>query len=71
MTGQFENGTAYWTLTQRNTSSVFYVDYYSYSNSNNPTNSYGSRPTMNLKQNVVITGGKGTKKEPFTLKLGE
>ena len=70
MTGQFENGTAYWTLTQRNTSSVFYVDYYSYSNSNNPTNSYGSRPAMNLKQNVVITGGKGTKEEPFSIKLG-
>ena len=28
------------------------------------------KPTMNLKSNVVITGGDGTKNTPFTVKLG-
>ena len=28
------------------------------------------RPAMNLKANVVITGGDGTKNNPFTVKLG-
>ena len=28
------------------------------------------KPTMNLKSNVVITGGDGTKNNPFTVKLG-
>ena len=27
-------------------------------------------PAMNLKSNVIITGGKGTAQEPFTIKLG-
>ena len=34
------------------------------------TNSLGIKPTMNLKSNVVITGGDGTKNNPFTVKLG-
>ena len=30
----------------------------------------GIKPSMNLKANVVITGGDGTKNNPFTVKLG-
>ena len=73
MTGQFDkndNNANYWTLTPYSTSYVRYV-YSSGTGSNyGPTNSCGSRPSMNLKQNVVITGGKGTKEEPFSIKLG-
>ena len=29
------------------------------------------KPTFNLKSNVVITGGDGTKNNPFTVKLGQ
>ena len=29
----------------------------------------GIKPAMNLKSNVVITGGDGTKTNPFTIKL--
>ena len=73
MSGQFdkEAGTDYWILTPSDTSHVRYVYYDGRSSAGSPTNSHGSRPTMNLKSNVVITGGKGTKEEPFTLKLGE
>ena len=35
-----------------------------------PTYSRGSRPSMNLKSNVIITGGDGTKSNPFRIKLG-
>ena len=70
MAGQFYkygNNTSYWTLTPGSTSFVRnygYGDYYSLAYSN------GSRPSMNLKSNVIITGGKGTAQEPFTIKLG-
>ena len=31
--------------------------------------SYGIKPTLNLKSNVVITGGLGTKEQPFEIEL--
>ena len=74
MTGQFDKGgnnTAYWTLTPHNTA---YVSCLSGSTGTvgicNLNLSLGSRPAMNLKSNVIITGGKGTAQEPFTIKLG-
>ena len=75
MAGQFEkngNNTVYWTLTPYSTTSaVRYVQLQGSSSYDMPkTSYYGSRPAMNLKQNVVITGGKGTKEEPFSIKLG-
>ena len=74
MAGQFDRydiNTDYWTLTTYSSSSVRYVrdngDVYSTSSS---TRAYGVRPSLNLKSNVIITGGDGTKNNPFTLKLG-
>ena len=72
MAGEFDkygNNTTYWTLTPYSTSSVRRVglgngDY------DSPTYSNGPRPSMNLKSNVVITGGDGTKNSPFRIKLG-
>ena len=29
----------------------------------------GVRPSLNIKSNVVITGGDGTKENPFTLSV--
>ena len=34
-----------------------------------PSNTYGTRPSINLKSNIVITGGSGTKSNPFTIAL--
>ena len=71
MAGQFdryENNTIYWILTPYNTSYVLSI-----SDSSVVNNSYsqrvanGIRPSMNLKSNVVITGGTGTKQDPFML----
>ena len=73
MAGQFDeyrNTTRYWTLTPYSTSYVRYVSNYGYNSYNGPTHSEGSRPAMNLKSNVIITGGDGTKNSPFQIKLG-
>ena len=73
MAGQFdrnENNTNYWTLTPYNASYVRYVDRYGSALNNNPTNAYGVRPSINLKSNVQIASGTGTKLDPFVLTLG-
>ncbi len=74
MAGQFDkygNNTTYWTLTPYRTSNVRYVSSNNHDgNCDSPTRSYGSRPAMNLKSNVIITGGDGTKNSPFRIKLG-
>ena len=75
MAGQFDkygNNTSYWTLTPYSTTNVRIIASEGGGNGYKGTgsNSSGSRPSMNLKSNVVITGGKGTKEEPFSIKLG-
>ena len=73
MTGQIDsesNNNDYWLLTPASSGAVRVVGKNSYSNSYSPKNTYGIRPTMNLKSNVVITAGDGTKNNPFTIKLG-
>ena len=70
--GQFDNfinKISYWTLTPYNTSNVRYVASNSYANNNAVTISRGIGPSINLKSNVVITSGEGTKKNPFEVKL--
>ena len=73
MAGQFDrsdNNTNYWILTPGNSSRVYvmapvtnaaYIHYL--------TNSNAIRPSLNLKSNVVITGGDGTKDRPFVLSV--
>ena len=73
MTGQFDrygNNTYYWLLTPYSTSIVRYVDFYGSASYNNPSTAYGIRPSLNLKSNVQITSGNGTKSDPFVLALG-
>ena len=73
MAGQFDKygkNATYWTLTPYSTSNVRIFNNSGIGYNNSPTGSLGSRPSMNLKSNVVITGGKGTKEEPFSIKLG-
>ena len=69
--GQFdrkENNTSYWILTPHK-SAVFDVSAISTAGYGDVTNPYGVRPTINLKSNVVITSGDGTKENPFEVKL--
>ena len=72
MAGQFdrdENNTNYWLLTPASSSTVRYVYYYGYGGYNTSSNENGVRPSLNLKSNVQITGGDGTKNNPFTIEL--
>ena len=73
MAGQFDrygNNTYYWTLTPYSSSNVRYVSNYGNANNNSPSStSYGVRPSVILKSNVVITDGDGTKQNPFTIAL--
>ncbi len=74
MAGQFDrydNNTTYWMLTPYSTSHVRRVnDTGDASNYNSPSRANGVRPAMNLKSSVTITGGSGTKSDPFTLTVG-
>ena len=74
MAGQFEkslNNSSYWTLTPYNDYYACCVKFDGTSTYYRSTTSYDGflRPTMNLKSNVVITGGDGTKSNPFTLSV--
>ena len=72
MAGQFdrdENNILYWTLTPYSADRVRHVNenglaYYSLL----PLRG-GVRPSINLKSSVIITGGDGTKNNPFTIAL--
>ena len=73
MSGQFDrygNNTYYWTLTPYSSSIVRYVDYDGYAHYRNPSRATGVRPSINLKSNVQITSGTGTKSDPFVLTPG-
>ena len=73
MAGQFDkygNNTTYWILTPSGTAYARNVYNYGFSDYISPAYSFGPRPSMNLKLNVVITGGDGTKNSPFKIKLG-
>ena len=59
----------WWTLTPYNTSSVCFMFGSGTANYGDSTNPRGVRPTFNLKSNVVITSGDGTKENPFEVKL--
>ena len=72
MAGQFGGGssnTYYWTLTPYNTSDVRFVNNIGAADNDSPSNAHSVRPSFNLKSNVVITGGSGTKSDPFVLAL--
>lgn len=73
MSGQFDrdgNNAYYWTLTPYGSSKVRRVG--SNGGASNSVTSiypYGIRPALNLKQNVIITSGDGTKENPFEIAL--
>ena len=72
MAGQFdrnENNTWYWTLTPNDASSMWgvLIDGDASTFSTSTTNSV--QPSLNLKSNVIIKGGDGTRNNPFTIEL--
>ena len=81
MAGQFERYTVkggnsgtrlttyYWTLNPYSMSNVFYVFSSGNASNDSPSFANGVRPSLNLKSNVQITGGDGTKQNPFTITI--
>ena len=72
MAGQFDrinNNTAYWLLTASNTTGVRSVNNASQVRTNSSTLTNGILPSLNLKSNVIITSGTGTKENPFMLSV--
>ena len=72
MTGQFDmnsNCSNFWTLTPYSLSNVRRITYYGRSYDYSSTFVNGIKPSLNLKSNVQITSGTGTKNDPFELKL--
>ena len=60
----------YWTLTPSSTANLYVVRTNGNVHSTNTvTPTIGIKPAFNLKSNVIITGGDGTKNSPFTLAL--
>ena len=73
MTGQFDrysNNIIYWTLTPYSMYGVRRVSDSGSASFDGPSNARGAQPSMNLKSNVQITSGTGTKSDPFILTLG-
>ena len=72
MAGQFDrygNNTTYWTLTPYDQQDLNIIIAYGNAANQSSTHHSGVKPSMNLKSNVVITGGTGTKSDPFTLSV--
>ena len=81
MSGQFERYTVkggssstglttnYWILTPYSTFQVRRISYSGGANYDRQSSVCGVRPSLNLKSNVVITGGLGTKEQPFEIAL--
>ncbi len=72
MAGQFDtyqNNIYYWLLTPYSTSSVLYIGNNGYADLNGYLREDGVKPTFNLKSNIIITNGTGTKDNPFELSV--
>ena len=69
-TNRRDNNSRYWLLTPYNNFQVRSVYTYGDVYYGDSVGFLGIKPSMNLKSNVVITGGTGTKSDPFVLTLG-
>ena len=75
MAGQFDyyynNARYYWLITKTPSSGVriTFLAGTGFAVSVNSSELYSIKPSMNLKSNVIITGGDGTKNNPFTIAL--
>ena len=64
-----ENNTSYWTLTTAmNGERIYNINEESIL-TYNLTQNHGIKPALNLKSNVIITGGTGTKSDPFQVSM--
>ena len=65
--GYLNIGYYWWLLNPYSSSSVWYVGCYGISSTYRPSGSHGARPSINLKSNIQLSGGSGTKDDPYTI----
>ena len=65
----YNSSSGMWLITPSSSSLVWYVDSHGTGSHSYPSNDHAARPSINLKSNIVITGGDGTKSNPFTIAL--
>ena len=73
MSGQFdryENNVCFWLVNPYSSYYALAVGDLSSSANTGVWSSYGIKPSLNLKSNVIITSGDGTLQNPFTIELG-
>ena len=56
-----------WLLNPYSSSHIWYLTHHSYGNHYSPSDANGARPSINLKSNIKLSGGSGTKSDPFTI----
>ena len=61
--------TSYWTLNPYSSQYVYAISAYNSAYAYELSDEIGIRPALNLKHNVIITSGTGTKSDPFTIEL--
>ena len=65
--GYLNVGYYWWLLTPYNSSTVWYVHYNGSAYNYYFSSTYGARPSINLKSNIQLSGGSGTKDDPYTI----
>jgi len=66
--GYLNSGVYWWLMTPQNASNVRYVYYDGFLDYNTPTKGYGVRPSVNLKLDIQVDSGSGSKSNPYILK---
>ena len=64
----YSNANYLWLITPYS-SNVWSVSSHGYGYSHSPSLTYGGRPTIHLKSEIVIKSGSGTKQDPFVVGL--
>ena len=65
----YSSSSSIWLITPSSFSHIWYIYYEGDASDISPSDTNGARPSINLKSNIVITGGSGTKSDPYTIAL--
>ncbi len=65
--GYLNIGYYWWLLNPYSSSNVWHVSFPGYADYRNPSYAHGTRPSINLKSNIQLSGGSGTKDDPYTI----
>ena len=65
--GYLDIGYYWWLLNPYSSSYVWEISGIGVAYSCNPSDNYGARPSINLKSSIQLSGGAGTKDDPYTI----